>query len=194
MRRFHAQSDGSFMSGTRCRNIGSDKTRRDFRLCSEEPNHAPDFPRQKSGRRRVAGGQDYEVRYEAKKELIERLAGKRSAARLPTHARANALKIAFNINNVRKRLPKLLDWLGSAKPDIVCLQELKTTQREFPVRVYSTKAGLTQFARSTPIGRCTRSAVTLGARCRIAARSPAGQSIAVQQTKRPGVDGRYEAK
>ena len=45
------------------------------------------------------------------------------------------MKIAtFNINNVRKRLPNLLDWLGSAKPDIVCLQELKTAQREFPVQ------------------------------------------------------------
>ena len=31
-------------------------------------------------------------------------------------------------------MPNLLDWLGSAKPDIVCLQELKTAQREFPVQ------------------------------------------------------------
>lgn len=43
------------------------------------------------------------------------------------------MKIAtFNINNVNKRLPNLLAWLRSAKPDIVCLQELKATQDDFP--------------------------------------------------------------
>lgn len=43
------------------------------------------------------------------------------------------MKIAtFNINNVNKRLPNLLQWLKSAKPDIVCLQELKCTDAEFP--------------------------------------------------------------
>ena len=45
------------------------------------------------------------------------------------------LKIAtFNINNIRKRLPNLLQWLASEKPDIVCLQELKTIQAEFPLQ------------------------------------------------------------
>src|SRR6186997_113037 len=43
------------------------------------------------------------------------------------------MKIAtYNINNVRKRLPNLLAWLKAAKPDIVCLQELKSTDAEFP--------------------------------------------------------------
>ena len=43
------------------------------------------------------------------------------------------MKIAtFNINNIRRRLPNLVDWLRSAKPDVVCLQELKATDREFP--------------------------------------------------------------
>src|SRR5207302_4708693 len=43
------------------------------------------------------------------------------------------MKIAtFNINNVRKRLQNLLEWLRQAKPDVVCLQELKTTNAEFP--------------------------------------------------------------
>jgi exodeoxyribonuclease-3 len=44
------------------------------------------------------------------------------------------MKIAtLNINNVNKRLPNLLAWLKSARPDIVCLQELKCTDKEFPV-------------------------------------------------------------
>lgn len=38
----------------------------------------------------------------------------------------------FNINNVRKRLDNLLDWLAEAEPDVVCLQELKTEDRAFP--------------------------------------------------------------
>lgn len=43
------------------------------------------------------------------------------------------MKIAtFNINNVNRRLPNLLAWLKAAKPDVVCLQELKCTDAEFP--------------------------------------------------------------
>ena len=43
------------------------------------------------------------------------------------------MKIAtFNINNVGKRLSNLLDWLAEAKPDVVCLQELKAAQNAFP--------------------------------------------------------------
>ena len=43
------------------------------------------------------------------------------------------MKIAtFNINNVNSRLPNLLAWLMMAKPDVVCLQELKATSAAFP--------------------------------------------------------------
>jgi exodeoxyribonuclease-3 len=43
------------------------------------------------------------------------------------------MKIAtYNINNVNVRLPVLLDWLTRAMPDIVCLQELKSLDRDFP--------------------------------------------------------------
>ena len=38
----------------------------------------------------------------------------------------------WNVNSVTARLPRLLDWLGSTSPDIVCLQETKTS--EFPER------------------------------------------------------------
>jgi len=45
------------------------------------------------------------------------------------------VKIAtFNINNVNRRLPNLLVWLKAARPDIVCLQELKCSDAEFPAR------------------------------------------------------------
>jgi exodeoxyribonuclease III len=43
------------------------------------------------------------------------------------------MKIAtFNVNNINKRLGNLLAWLHSAQPDVVCLQELKAADREFP--------------------------------------------------------------
>jgi exodeoxyribonuclease III len=50
---------------------------------------------------------------------------------VPRHG--HPMKIAtFNINNVVRRLPNLLDWLRSSEPDVVCLQELKTTDGSFP--------------------------------------------------------------
>ena len=37
------------------------------------------------------------------------------------------LRIAtFNVNGVNGRLPRLLEWLDETRPDIVCLQEIKT--------------------------------------------------------------------
>ena len=43
------------------------------------------------------------------------------------------MKIAtLNINNVNRRLPNLLNWLAIARPDAVCLQELKVEDRQFP--------------------------------------------------------------
>lgn len=51
------------------------------------------------------------------------------------------MKIAtFNVNNVNRRLPNLLAWLKSSRPDIVCLQELKAAQSDFPVDAIN-KAG-----------------------------------------------------
>ncbi|MDH6575182.1 exodeoxyribonuclease III [Kitasatospora sp. MAP5-34] len=38
----------------------------------------------------------------------------------------------WNINSVTARLPKLLEWLESAKPDVLCLQELKCATDAFP--------------------------------------------------------------
>jgi exodeoxyribonuclease-3 len=44
------------------------------------------------------------------------------------------MKIAtFNINNINRRLPNLLRWLRAAKPDVACLQELKSADADFPI-------------------------------------------------------------
>lgn len=43
------------------------------------------------------------------------------------------LKIAtYNVNGVNGRLPRLLEWLEETRPDIACLQEIKTSDPRFP--------------------------------------------------------------
>lgn len=43
------------------------------------------------------------------------------------------MKIAsWNVNSLKVRLPHLLDWLAEATPDVVCLQELKLEDVNFP--------------------------------------------------------------
>jgi exodeoxyribonuclease-3 len=44
------------------------------------------------------------------------------------------VKIAtWNVNSLKVRLPQVLDWLATAQPDILCLQETKLTDENFPV-------------------------------------------------------------
>ena len=38
----------------------------------------------------------------------------------------------YNVNGVNGRLPVLLEWLEAARPDVVCLQELKAPDEKFP--------------------------------------------------------------
>jgi exodeoxyribonuclease III len=43
------------------------------------------------------------------------------------------MKIAtFNINDIKRRLSNLLEWLEASEADVVCLQELKATDASFP--------------------------------------------------------------
>jgi exodeoxyribonuclease-3 len=48
------------------------------------------------------------------------------------------VKIAtFNVNSVRPRLPLVLEWLAAHKPDVLCLQETKVQDAEFPVQSFA---------------------------------------------------------
>jgi exodeoxyribonuclease III len=43
------------------------------------------------------------------------------------------MKIAtFNVNGVKGRMPRLLEWLAESQPDVACLQEIKTGDATFP--------------------------------------------------------------
>jgi exodeoxyribonuclease-3 len=44
------------------------------------------------------------------------------------------MKLAtYNLNGIRARLPRLLEWLEREQPDIVCLQELKCADESLPI-------------------------------------------------------------
>lgn len=40
--------------------------------------------------------------------------------------------VTYNVNGIRARLPRLVEYLEEQKPDIVCLQELKCADDSFP--------------------------------------------------------------
>ncbi len=51
------------------------------------------------------------------------------------------MKIAtYNVNSIRKRLPIVLEWLRLHQPDVLCLQETKVVDAEFPLAAF-TSAG-----------------------------------------------------
>ena len=51
------------------------------------------------------------------------------------------MKVAtFNVNGVNGRLPRLLEWLEETRPDVACLQEIKTSDEKVPAAAIE-KAG-----------------------------------------------------
>lgn len=40
---------------------------------------------------------------------------------------------SFNTNSIRARLDLLLEWLSKEKPDVLCLQEIKVEDKDFPL-------------------------------------------------------------
>ena len=44
------------------------------------------------------------------------------------------MKIAsYNVNGIKARLPRLIEWLTETQPDVVCLQELKSADEGLPL-------------------------------------------------------------
>ncbi|HKX11279.1 MAG TPA: exodeoxyribonuclease III, partial [Stellaceae bacterium] len=69
----------------------------------------------------------------AKKKVVDARAKPGHDGKKKRKVPGKPLKIAtFNINDVNKRLSNLLAWLEQSKPDIVALQELKSTDPGFP--------------------------------------------------------------
>jgi len=71
------------------------------------------------------------------------------------------MKIAtFNINNVRSGLPNLLNWMRETSPDVVCLQELKATDSEFPAAAIRDAGYEANLARAEDVERGGHSIAT----------------------------------
>jgi exodeoxyribonuclease-3 len=86
----------------------------------------------------------------------------------------------FNINNINRRLPNLLEWLAERKPDVACLQELKADQASFPEKEIA-KAGY----RAVWVGQPTWNGVAILAR---------GVEPILTRTALPGDPGDKQAR
>jgi exodeoxyribonuclease-3 len=73
---------------------------------------------------------------------------------------------SWNVNSLRVRLPHLLQWLETARPDIVCLQETKSIDDDFPLEAIKTTGYHAVFA-----GQKTYNGVA------ILSREPAGDIV-----------------
>lgn len=50
---------------------------------------------------------------------------------------ADLFKVAtYNANSIRSRMPLILDWLGRESPDVLCVQETKVRDEDFPVEPF----------------------------------------------------------
>ena len=55
------------------------------------------------------------------------------------------MKIAsWNVNSLKVRLPQVLDWINLNQPDVLCLQETKQNNDNFPHDVFE-KRGLFSY-------------------------------------------------
>jgi exodeoxyribonuclease-3 len=52
----------------------------------------------------------------------------------------------FNANSIRTRLPIVLEWLEKEQPDVLCIQETKTQDKDFPSEPFREKGYEVVFA------------------------------------------------
>ena len=42
----------------------------------------------------------------------------------------------WNVNSVRTRLSQIINWINQVNPDVLCLQETKVIDEDFPIKPY----------------------------------------------------------
>ena len=57
--------------------------------------------------------------------------------RLAALASVSVLIATWNVNSLKARLPRVEEWLDQTRPDVVCLQETKLTDKAFPALAFS---------------------------------------------------------
>ena len=45
--------------------------------------------------------------------------------------------VSWNVNSLNARMPRVIDWLETMEPDIVCIQETKLAQEAFPAEAFA---------------------------------------------------------
>ncbi|PYS79558.1 MAG: hypothetical protein DMF66_02390 [Acidobacteria bacterium] len=63
--------------------------------------------------------------------------------------RATVIVATWNVNSVLARMDVVLRWLGEARPDVLCLQELKCAEERFPVAEFA-RLGYTSAVNGQP--------------------------------------------
>lgn len=58
---------------------------------------------------------------------------------------------SFNINSVRARKEMLCQWLTENKPDVICLQETKVIDAEFPEAFFQESGYYSYYKGQNPI-------------------------------------------
>ncbi|HNH80882.1 MAG TPA: endonuclease/exonuclease/phosphatase family protein, partial [Acidobacteriota bacterium] len=51
----------------------------------------------------------------------------------------------WNVNSIRSRLTHVIDWLRAHSPDVLCLQETKVQDTEFPVEPFEEAGYIATF-------------------------------------------------
>lgn len=73
------------------------------------------------------------------------------------------MKLAtWNVNSLRARKERLVDWLERASPDVVCLQETKVIDADFPRELFAERGYRVAFA-----GQKTYNGVAIAARAEL---------------------------
>lgn len=99
------------------------------------------------------------------------------------------MKIAtYNVNSLRKRLPLVLSWLSEHSPDVLCLQETKVQDSEFPIQAiqeagyHATYRGMKSYNGVATLTRAVPDAVVHGF-----ADGPDSEDVRILQTVVNGV-------
>jgi len=61
--------------------------------------------------------------------------------------------VSWNINSLRRRQDRLLAWLAQTQPDVVCLQETKCTDEQFPADALRREGLLRRVSRAEILQR-----------------------------------------
>ena len=94
----------------------------------------------------------------------------------------------WNVNSIRKRMQLVLDWLALRQPDVLCLQETKVPDNDFPALVfqaagyYSSFRGMKGYKGVAPLSRRQPEAVLYGL-----CEGPDSEDVRILQTVIAGV-------